>query len=487
MIQGQSLPAAFVDLVTKDEAEQPTDETQVSGYVMLSRAKDPMTVWLLRAFPRELFTRGPPTGPHVLLQKLRGALQLQDVVAEMNRLDEHKSKTTTLLDPTKRLYRCTHCLLSGRTPFMKPAIAFGAHTPTEVTQNITSHGAWTRCLPCQEAAAELRAHAQQSQPTTQATQTPCVDPHGLVCHRCQLRRPKLYYDPSQVKNRNKLRVQLCNACKGSSFCTSCNTWKQDSDFRSGSECCKLCQLVQCAGCGTHKPPSAYSEQDRCNFFHAAVNVLCQACHDDGKHITTAEHKVYRGVHSHITNTCSACGVTQPVKAFRRTKGNRIQICRTCEVMPCAACGVSLPQAHFTSTEVSNHFTRSVPVVCVDCRRKGSTARAPTLKHVCDGPCRRTLGRQQFPPLDWSRKQKEKKERLVCSQCKQVEVAREKELREKLKTSRRRKCTCQQAIGHKQTCPMHVSYAGERPYPGCDVISRADSEWFHQRTQKPRLS
>ena len=93
----------------------------------------------------------------------------------------------------------------------------------------------------------------------------------------------------------------------------------------------------------------------------------------------------------------------------------------------------------------------------------------------------------IPSPGLEQKTKGKKERLVCSQCKQVEVAREKELREKLKTSRRRKCTCQQAIGHKQTCPMHVSYAGERPYPGCDVISREDSEWFHQRTQKPRLS
>ena len=39
MIQGQSLEAAFVDLVTRGEAEQPTDDIQVSGYVMLSRAK----------------------------------------------------------------------------------------------------------------------------------------------------------------------------------------------------------------------------------------------------------------------------------------------------------------------------------------------------------------------------------------------------------------------------------------------------------------
>ena len=116
---------------------------------MLSRARNPMTVWLLRAFPRELFTRGPPTGPHVLLQKLRGELQLENVDTEINRLEDHKAKTTTVLDPTKKLYRCTHCLLSGRTPFMKPAIAFGARSPAEIAQYINSKGAWTRCLACQ--------------------------------------------------------------------------------------------------------------------------------------------------------------------------------------------------------------------------------------------------------------------------------------------------------------------------------------------------
>ena len=108
MIQGQGVTAAFVDLVTRDEAEQPTDETQVSGYVRLSRARDPNKVWLLRPFPRELFTRGPPTRPHVLLRKLRGELELEGVDTEIKRLDEHKANTVAVKEPMKKLYRCTH-------------------------------------------------------------------------------------------------------------------------------------------------------------------------------------------------------------------------------------------------------------------------------------------------------------------------------------------------------------------------------------------
>ena len=40
-------------------------------------------------------------------------------------------------------------------------------------------------------------------------------------------------------------------------------------------------------------------------------------------INKAAHTFYRRAHSHTTHTCSACGVTQPVKAFHRTKGTRV--------------------------------------------------------------------------------------------------------------------------------------------------------------------
>ena len=165
---------------------------------------------------------------------------------------------------------------------------------------------------------------------TQPAKTPCIDPEGLVCHHCKLQRPKHYYDASTIKNRNKKKTQFCNACKGTNFCTSCTTWKSNTDFRPGAECCKLCQLIKCAGCGENKMQSEYSKRDRENFFNAVVNVLCQQCHKAGKSINQAEHKVYKGAHSKNTSICRECGVSQPPKAFRRTKGSRIDVCRTCE-------------------------------------------------------------------------------------------------------------------------------------------------------------
>ena len=71
MIQGNSLEAAFAQLVSSNIMETPTDELQESGYVMLSRAKYPERMWVLQAFARQLFARGEPPGPSILMRKLR--------------------------------------------------------------------------------------------------------------------------------------------------------------------------------------------------------------------------------------------------------------------------------------------------------------------------------------------------------------------------------------------------------------------------------
>ena len=78
MIQGQSLDACFPDVVNQDLTENPTEELQVSGYVMLSRAKYLERLWILQAFAQNLFTQGPPTGPHILMQKLKGLITAEE-------------------------------------------------------------------------------------------------------------------------------------------------------------------------------------------------------------------------------------------------------------------------------------------------------------------------------------------------------------------------------------------------------------------------
>ena len=246
---------------------------QVSGYVMLSRAKDPGKLWLLRPYPRELFTRGPPTGPHVLLKKLRGDVNFEQIDNEMERLEEMKKSIQTATDPMKRLYRCTHCLLASRDPYMKPAAAFGAHCAAEIMQCIDRHGAWTRCLACQEQASKQRA----DQLPTLKGNTESIDPAGITCAACQLSRPLNYFSTSAVKNRKRNKSLICTACNSARYCAACSTWLQETQFRVGADTCKGCQLITCGSCGDAKAQAQFKMLDRKHYFSDGRRVFCIEC------------------------------------------------------------------------------------------------------------------------------------------------------------------------------------------------------------------
>ena len=261
MIQGQSLSAAFLDLLTGDDMQPSTEATQISGYVMLSRARDPSRIFLLRPFPREIFMHGPPTGPDVLLRKLRGDIDMSDVSSIIDAQEKEKAKSSTNMDPMRTLYRCMHCVLVGRTPAMKPPVAFGAQNPSEIAERITRHGIWTRCTLCQETASALRIRTKKGlrtrqtttepttlQTTTEPTTLQTTDPAGLVCDRCKLQRPAYYCDPWTFYNRKRNQTQCCNVCKPLKYCTPCGQWKPCTAFRRGAQMCKDCQLVPCAIC-----------------------------------------------------------------------------------------------------------------------------------------------------------------------------------------------------------------------------------------------
>jgi hypothetical protein len=82
MIQGQNLDALFANIMEDCFVAKVSDELQVISYVMLSRAKYLQNVWIMGAFPRQLFARGPPPGPHILMRKLRGQVSPEEVSTE---------------------------------------------------------------------------------------------------------------------------------------------------------------------------------------------------------------------------------------------------------------------------------------------------------------------------------------------------------------------------------------------------------------------
>ena len=68
-------------------------------------------------------------------------------------------------------------------------------------------------------------------------------------------------------------------------------------------------------------------------------------------------------------------------------------------------------------------------------------------------------------------------------AKKNESDREKYLQNLMMNSKRKTCTCKTPFAHSEKCPMHMRKAGERPYPGCDVMSREDSDWLQQQQRK----
>ena len=91
MIQGQSLTAAFVDLVHAELHENITEDLYVAAYVMLSRARFLENLWILRHFGPLLFSAGPPAGPHLLMQKLRGEITPRGVADQLAALTKKEA------------------------------------------------------------------------------------------------------------------------------------------------------------------------------------------------------------------------------------------------------------------------------------------------------------------------------------------------------------------------------------------------------------
>ena len=92
MIQGQSFDALFANLMEENVELNATEEAQVMSYVMLSRAKFLDKVWVMSPFPLQLFTQGPPQGPHVLMRKLRGDISAEEAKAELTEASNTKTK-----------------------------------------------------------------------------------------------------------------------------------------------------------------------------------------------------------------------------------------------------------------------------------------------------------------------------------------------------------------------------------------------------------
>ncbi len=370
MIQGQSLEAAFADVVHANALEVATEELHVTAYVMLSRAKFLEQLWVLQSFGRQLFGRGPPVGPHVLLRKLRGEISAEDVQKACADADQEGGRDDAEKDPMKRLYRCTACFLVGRRDCRKPPQSFGAFSPTEILGRILEDGAWSRCLACRELAdAQRTARGLPSLADTKGA--PAFEPpegETKRCGQCGLHRAPGYFSESQLHHEPRTKKRsaglVCTVCRGIKRCDACEQWKSLGEFREGQDVCKTCQQLWCSHCGVFKAPGEFSAQSRHHFFTKEWNVQCAACDAAGRKVKDGAFRRMQ------TQPCDRCGQQLAPDRFRKAAGQRGTTCRDCEEIACTACGETKRCSCFDAQSVKNAHCHSQRVLCSDCHAIG---------------------------------------------------------------------------------------------------------------------
>ena len=218
------------------------------------------------------------------------------------------------------------------------------------------------------------------------------------------------------------------------FCAGCAKWRRTTQFRRGASTCSTCLKIACAACGKNKKQTQYKTQDVYNFLNKKINALCRTCRRKGTKLGGAKHKTHKGEHCRECR-CMKCGVYQALSAFRWTNGGRVDICGSCELVPCAACAAMLPRENFSESDIYRYF--------------------------------------YFAGAKY----------ITCLFCKEQQDTRQRRLQILMETSKRAACTCKHPHAHTRNCPLHARYAGESPYPGCDVMSRADSDWLREQRKK----
>ena len=179
--------------------------------------------------------------------------------------------------------------------------------------------------------------------------------------------------------------------------------------------------------------------------------------------------------------CEKCKKIKPLREFRKRKGVRSKDCKSCEHVLCSACMQQKPNVHFSASCVEYYWNHQRSVVCRLCETKGCS-KANATYYQCSGPCNQKWGHQKYDRTHL-KNHKYHGRPLVCSRCTIDNTAREQRLAALMRTSKRAKCTCKNWLMHSEKCPLHIQRFGERPYPGCDVMSEADSTWLLKRQRK----
>ena len=168
--------------------------------------------------------------------------------------------------------------------------------------------------------------------------------------------------------------------------------------------------------------------------------------------------------------------------FRLHNKLRTHVCKDCELMPCTSCSLEKPLADFDAMSVCNFFRNQQRVVCNACKALGCSGKDPQL-YSCTRSCGQRKGSKYFDSKQLLAYKHGSGRRLICNVCVVADGAREARLKALMISNKRKRCTCRQLLQHSERCPMHPRKYGEKPYPGMDVMSRADSEWLAEKLRQ----
>ena len=251
--------------------------------------------------------------------------------------------------------------------------------------------------------------------------------------------------------------------------------------------------IVCAACGKSQKQTQYRSHDVHEFLKERRSIRCQTCRRKGKKIGGSKHK----------SRCTECGVYKALSAFRWSNRGRVDICGSCEPVPCAACAGMMSRENFTKRDIRGYFNFDEKhITCLVCKEQEQRAgrqqrprehkeRSKRQVRMCTkcgvhqtmsafrltkkngrvdicgncelvscAACASTLSRASFAPWDIRRYFSFAGARhITCLVCKaQQQHARQQRLQELMKKSKRKVCTCKHPQAHTRTCLLHGRFA-----------------------------
>ena len=313
MVQGGNLEAALTDC--GDVTDMPGLQEMLTAYVAFSRVKRAETLLMLRSFSPNLFSHGPPPGPHCLMKLLRARLSsggdahctLDHARREYEDLTAARTTAREARKNAGTVWTCFDCCRSY------PAEAYNASRTKamDIFIRCIAPGQWLTCSACAE------AHQL-------AKEIPAEESEEQSCSKCGDRKPTAYFAEGcewcrscELEERFSIRhCSSCNKCECPSASIAKGRGADRPTYTESSCFCTACKPrdheYTCTICKTRKdekefPLPTLQRRRRTCILRCVACYTCTVCHkqrNDGRHFVTGTQQCWGCANMY---TCDVCG------------------------------------------------------------------------------------------------------------------------------------------------------------------------------------